>query len=59
MCVWGRHEFSVEYVEPEGSVDSPAGNALEAAEFVARSKEKVVGLVMAIWYLLTNTLTTR
>lgn len=38
MCVWrGGYEFSVGHVELEGSVDSPAGNALKVAEFVARS----------------------
>lgn len=38
-----------------GSVDSPDRNAPEAAEFIARSKVKAVGPVMAIWYLPTNT----
>lgn len=51
----GACETSVGHAELEGSVDSPARNAPEAAEFVARSQVKAVGLVMATWYLPTNT----
>lgn len=48
-------EASVGHAELEESVDFPDRNVPEAAEFIARSKVKAVGLVMAIWYLPNNT----